>query len=79
MMWLNKNVATIIATLQLLDIYRFVKNTKIYYNFKLIYKYYVRNPRVELIFENRFAREGCPRAYKHMVKLIFNPFETLGS
>ena len=57
----------------------FLKKTKIYYNFKLIYKFYVRNPRVELIFENRFAREGCPRAYKHMVKLIFNPFETLGS
>ena len=57
----------------------FLKKTKIYYNFKLIYKYYVRNPRAELIFENQFAREGCPRAYKHMVKLIFNPFGTLGS
>ena len=28
MMWLNRNVATIIATLQLLDIYRLVANLR---------------------------------------------------
>jgi len=28
--------------------------------------------------ENRHARRGYPKAYKHMVKLIFNPCETLG-
>ena len=39
----------------------------------------VINPWVELALENRLAREGCPRAYKHMVKLILNPFGTLGS
>ena len=39
----------------------------------------VINPWVELALENRLARGGCPRAYKHMVKLILNPFGTLGS
>ena len=37
------------------------------------------NSLVELTLENRFARECCPRTYKHMVKLTLNPYGTLGS
>ena len=32
----------------------------------------------ELILENRLARNGYPRTYKHIVKLTLNPYETLG-
>ena len=39
----------------------------------------VTNPWVELTLENRLTRGGCSRAYKHMVKLILNPYGTLGS
>ena len=39
----------------------------------------VKNLWVELTLENWLARGGCPRAYKHMVKIIFNPRRTLGS
>ena len=39
----------------------------------------VINSWVELTLKNRLARGGCPKTYKHMVKLILNPFRTLGS
>ena len=39
----------------------------------------VTNSWVELTIENRLVRVGCPRAYKHMVRLILNPCGTLGS
>ena len=39
----------------------------------------VTNPWVKLTLENRLAKGGYPRAYKHIVKLIFNPCGTLGS
>ena len=39
----------------------------------------VTNSWVELTIENQLAMVGCPRVYKHMVKLILNPCETLGS
>ena len=39
----------------------------------------VANPWVELTLENRLARGGCPRTYKHMIKLTFNQCGTLGS
>ena len=39
----------------------------------------VTNLWVKLTLENRLARRGCLRAYKHIVKLIFNPYETLAS
>ena len=39
----------------------------------------VTNSWVELTLENWLVRRGCPRAYKHMVKLILNPWGTLGS
>ena len=39
----------------------------------------VRNPWIELTLENKLARRGCPRAYKHKIKLILNPCGTLGS
>ena len=39
----------------------------------------VTNSWVELTIENQLAMAGCPRVYKHMVKLILNPCETLGS
>ena len=39
----------------------------------------VINPGIELTLENQLAREGCPRAYKHTIKLILNPCETLES
>ena len=38
----------------------------------------VTSPGIELTLENRLARGGCPRAYKHMVKLILNLCEILG-
>ena len=41
--------------------------------------FYVTNTWVELTIENRLVRGGCPKAYKHMVKLILNPCGTLGS
>ena len=39
----------------------------------------VTNPWVELTNENLLARGGCPRAYKHMGKLILNPCGALES
>ena len=36
------------------------------------------NPWVELTLENWLAREGCPRAYKNMVKLTLNQSGTIG-
>ena len=36
------------------------------------------NPWVELTLENWLTRGGCPRAYKHIVKLTLNQCETLG-
>jgi len=39
----------------------------------------VTNSWVELTLENWLARGGCPKAYKHMVKLILNPCGTLES
>ena len=39
----------------------------------------VKNSWIKLTLENRLARGECPRTYKHMVKLIFNPYGTLGS
>ena len=40
---------------------------------------FVTKPCVELTLEDRLARGKCPRAYKHMVRLILNPYGTLGS
>ena len=39
---------------------------------------FVTKPCVELTLEDRLARGGCPRAYKHMVRLILNLYGTLG-
>jgi len=39
----------------------------------------VKNSWVELTLENQLAKGGCPRAYKHKVKLILNPCGTLRS
>ena len=38
----------------------------------------VTNSWVELIFENQLAKEGCPGAYKHVIKLTLNSCGTLG-
>ena len=38
---------------------------------------FVTNSWVELTFENQLVREWRPRAYKHMIKLILNLYETL--
>ena len=32
----------------------------------------------ELTLENWLVRNGCLRAYKHMVKFTLNPYGTLG-
>ena len=39
----------------------------------------VSNPWVELTIENRLAKRGYPRVYKHMVNLTPNPYGILGS
>jgi len=39
----------------------------------------VTNLWVKLTLKNRLAKGECPRAYKHIIKLIFNPCGTLGS
>jgi len=38
----------------------------------------IRNIWVELILEDKIARERCPRVHKHTVKLILDPCGTLG-
>ena len=40
---------------------------------------FVTNLWVELTLENRLARRGYPRGYKHMIKFILNVCETLES
>ena len=40
---------------------------------------FVTNLCIELTLENWLVRRGCPKAYKHMVKLILNSCVTLGT
>ena len=44
-----------------------------------IWRENITNLWVKLTLENQLVRGGCPRAYKHMAKLILNPYGTLGS
>ena len=37
------------------------------------------NSSIELTLANQLIREGCPRAYIHMVKLTLKTYGTLGS
>ena len=48
----------------------FGQTRKIY---KIIHISGVRNPCVKLTIENWLVKRGCPRVYKHMVKLTRSP------
>ena len=62
----------------LLASHSFVKETYIiYYLFKK--QSDVTNSWVKLTLENRLVMGGCPRTYKHMIKLTLNQCETLES